>query len=97
MATVTTSKQFTLNVKDILRGLLMAVILPVLAIVQESISSGSLTFDWKRIGLVAAGAFIAYLIKNFFTPAQIVITDPHPATVEQVQQGKATVTVTPTS
>jgi hypothetical protein len=58
-----------LNLNDILKGLLMAVLTPVVVIVQQSIEAGAFTFDWKSIGLAAVGGGFAYLVKNFFTPA----------------------------
>ena len=63
----TTSDRFSLTSRDFVKGLIVAVILPVLTIIQQSISHGELTFDWKLIGLTAAGGLVAYLIKNFFT------------------------------
>lgn len=76
LQTTTTSKQFTINVKDLLRGLLLSVMNAVLTTAYTSISAGSLTFNWKAIGLVASGTAISYLLKNFFTPSQTVITPP---------------------
>lgn len=61
------SDLFSINWKDVIKGLVIAVILPVLATIQQSISMGELTFNWRLIGLTAAGAFVSYLIKNFFT------------------------------
>jgi len=61
------SDRFSINWNDILKGIYMSVILPVLAIVQNSITNGELTFNWKLIGLTAAGGFVGYLLKNFFT------------------------------
>lgn len=92
--TVTTSQRFTLNFRDVLKGLIMAVILPVLTIIQTSISAGSLTFDWKLIGLTAAGGFVAYIIKNFLSPAEIIVTNPSKETVEAVKEGESRVTIT---
>lgn len=56
-----------LNFNDILKGLLMAVLAPVIVIIEQSVTSGVLTFDWKTIGLAALGGGVGYLIKNFFT------------------------------
>jgi len=89
MATVTTSKQFTLNARDIVKGLMMAVILPVLTIIQQSISEGKLTFDWKLIGLTAAGGFVAYIIKNFLSPAEVVMTNVKSDTIDAIKDGAA--------
>ena len=91
--TVTTSKQFTLNFRDILKGLAVAVILPVLNVIYQSIEAGSFEFDWKRIGLLAAGGLIAYLIKNFLTPAEVVVTGLKKDTVDEIKDGVADVKV----
>jgi len=91
--TVTTSKKFSLNINDFTRGLLMAVITPVLAIVMDSLNQGSLTFNVKLIVISALAGGIAYLIKNFGTPAEITIKNAPEATVESVKDGDSTVKV----
>lgn len=58
---------FSVGVKDFLRGLIIAVLVPVFVIIQQSISAGSLIFDWKAIGISALGGLLAYVTKNFFT------------------------------
>lgn len=93
--TVTTSKQFSLNIKDLIKGLIMAAIAPVFAIILQSINAGILTFDWKIIGAAALVGIMSYLSKNFFTPAQIVIKDAPEAQVAAVKAGEATVRVVP--
>jgi len=93
MATVTGSKQFSLNIRDIVKGLVMAVILPVINVIYQSIEAGSFEFDWKRIGLLAAGGFIAYIIKNFLTPAEVTITNVKNDTVEAIKDGTADIKV----
>ena len=67
-----TSEQFRLNLQDLAKGLLIAVLTPILVVVQSTADAGTLTFDWKAIGMVAIGSGAAYLLKNFFTPAQII-------------------------
>lgn len=93
MNTTTTSGKFSLNAMDFLKGALLAVLTPVLTIIIDTLNAGSLTFDWKNIGIVAASTFAAYLLKNFLAPAQIVIQDPHPADVKAVKAGTAKATV----
>ena len=61
------SNFLSLNWLDIGKGLLMAILTPVVVIVQQSIEAGAFTFDWKSIGLAAVGGGFAYLVKNFFT------------------------------
>jgi len=92
MATeVTTSKQFSINWKDIIRGLLMAVLTPVILIIQQSISAGEFTFNWKQIGMAAIAGGFAYLVKNFFTPAQTVITGVTQPSTTTVTDAKETI------
>lgn len=62
------SNFLSLNIKDLLRGLLMAVLTPALVIVQQSVESGTLVFNWKSIGVAAFAGGVAYLLKNLFTP-----------------------------
>ncbi len=87
--TTTTSKQFTINISDVLKGLLMSVLTPVITIIITSLNAGELTFDWKKIAITALGAGLAYVVKNFFTPAEIVIKNPTNAQVNSVQEGNA--------
>jgi large-conductance mechanosensitive channel len=93
MATITTSRQFSLNLRDIVKGLIMAVILPVVNVIYQSIEAGSFQFDWKRIGLLAAGGFLAYVIKNFLTPAEVVVTGVKHDTIDAIKDGMADVKV----
>lgn len=61
------SKFLSLNWQDVLKGLVMAVLTPAIVIIQQSIESGSFTFDWKSIGVASLAGGFAYLVKNFFT------------------------------
>jgi hypothetical protein len=79
------SKQFSLSFRDVARGLVMAVLTPVIVIIQNSIASGELTFDWKNIGIAAIAGALAYLSKNFFEPSKV-ITIPEQAKIEQTTQ-----------
>lgn len=73
---MTTSNLFSLNTQDFLKGVLMAVLVPVMTIVTQSLQAGSLTFNWKAIGVAAIAGFVAYLTKNFFTPPATVSNSP---------------------
>jgi hypothetical protein len=72
-----TSSKFSLNVKDFLKGLLVSIGTAALVVIQTSIDAGSFNFDWKQVSIAAVGAGVAYLIKNFFTPAQKVTEAPN--------------------
>lgn len=75
----TTSKFLSLNLEDLGKGLLVAVITPVFTIISQSLEAGSLTFDWKAIGITALAAALAYLTKNFLQPSQTIIKIQPPA------------------
>ena len=64
-----TSNFLSLNWLDLGKGTLMAILTPVIVIIQQSIGAGVFTYDWKSIGLSALAGGVAYLVKNFFTPA----------------------------
>lgn len=67
-----TSPLFSLNFKDLGKGLLVAVGGAAITATEISIQAGSLTFNWYSISSVALAAGLSYLGKNFFTPAKIV-------------------------
>ena len=71
-----TSSLYALNVQDFLKGLLVAVISSVLVVLQSSLDAGNLKFNWHAIAVTATAAGVGYLLKNFFTPAQIVRSLP---------------------
>jgi len=54
-----------LNFKDLIHGLLMAILVPVFGVVQQSLSIGSLTFDWQHIKALALAGGLGYLFKKF--------------------------------
>lgn len=45
----------------------MAVIVPVLLAVQQSLAAGEFTFNWKALGLTALASFVGYILKNFLS------------------------------
>ncbi len=87
MATVvTTSKRFSLQLNDWTKALIMAVLTPVVTIIYQSVQAGSLTFDWKAIGIAAISGGLGYIMKNFLSPAETVIKNPTPEDVTKVKQ-----------
>jgi O-antigen ligase len=56
-----------LNIEDLAKGLILTVLTSVVAIVYNTVSAGSLTFDWQAIGLTALTSGLAYLMKNLLT------------------------------
>lgn len=57
----------SLGVQDFLKALIMAVVAPVLYIIQQSIAAGALTFNWHQIEMAAVAGAVGYLIKNYFS------------------------------
>lgn len=75
----------TLETMDFIKGAIMAAIIPVLLIVQQSIAAGDLVFNWKAIGMGAIAGFVGYLLKNLFT-------DTTKAAVETLSKQNVTIT-----
>lgn len=68
-----TSSFLSIDFKDALKGIIVAVGAAVFALVAESVSKGEFTFDFTAIWHTAVAAGIAYIGKQFFTPAKAVI------------------------
>lgn len=56
-----------LDIKDLSKGLILAVLTSVVTIISTTIEAGSLTFNWPLIGKVALVSALGYLTKNLFT------------------------------
>lgn len=61
------SDKFKLKLRDFLRGALMAILVPVVLIIQQSVDAGDLVFNWADILRASIAGLLSYLIKNFFT------------------------------
>ncbi len=59
-----------LNIQDLAKGLIVTMLTSVLTIAYQTVSAGSLTFDWKAIGLAALTSGLAYLMKNLLTNSE---------------------------
>ncbi len=67
-----TSPKYSINWKDFLKSLGIAVGTDVLFVIQQTIDSGSFSFDWKHIGMIALASVVTYLTRNFFRSAKVV-------------------------
>lgn len=61
------SNFLSLNWKDILKGLIMAILTPAAWVIQQSLDAGTLVLNWKQIAMAAVAGGLSYLVKNFFT------------------------------
>ena len=57
---------FSVSLRDVAVGALLAVSGAVLVSLQGALSSGA-EIDWNLVLKVAEGAFVSYIIKNFFS------------------------------
>lgn len=74
-------KFLNLNLTDLFKGLIMAVIGAVLTTVYSVINDPSI--DWNLVWKAAAGAAVSYLLKNLFTnPPSTIVIDPKKTYVE---------------
>lgn len=64
------SNLFTINWSDFLKGLVMAILVPTILIIQQSVDSGILTFNWKEIGMAAIAGAVGFLVKKFVTNSE---------------------------
>jgi len=56
-----------IDLNDLGKGLILAVLTSVLTIVYTTVQAGSLVFDWKLVGTTALTSALGYLLKNLFT------------------------------
>ena len=68
MATTSSPSPFmSLNWTDLGKGILMAILTPVITVIYQTIQSGSLILDFHSICIAAISGFVAYITKNFFS------------------------------
>lgn len=77
-----TSKFASIQWRDFTKGLLIAIIIPVIGILYEAIThwfntNDPFLVDWKGLAKAAFYGFTAYISKNFFEPSKtIVVVEP---------------------
>lgn len=80
MNSIITSAFGSINWRDVLHGLYVAVLGAVLSpLIQwaDALQTGKvLSLDYKQIGYTALAAGVGYLIKRFFTPATEITPAP---------------------
>jgi membrane protein implicated in regulation of membrane protease activity len=82
-----TAPKFSLSQNDFLKGLLMAVGTPVIAVLLATVQAGSWEFDWNMIGTTAVSALLMYLGKNFFNGPSLVVQDPSKNMIKEAKEG----------
>lgn len=91
MATPTTqtNKQYSLNLRDLSRGLLIAVLTAVTTTIYEALTQkgGLDAIEWKEVLAIALAAGLSYLIKNFFTATELVVVNPPQQALTAVSEG----------
>ncbi|MFP9114583.1 hypothetical protein ACLI1A_11620 [Flavobacterium sp. RHBU_3] len=74
MQKVVVSKQFGIKWRDVAKGVFLSVIVPVLVAAQGMLENQDADFNWSFLAKVAVGAFIGYMLKNFFDKPKVIIT-----------------------
>jgi hypothetical protein len=87
-ATTRVNKIYNLNWHDVARGLLLFVLSAVITAVYEAITQNGIgSIEWKEVGGIGVTAALSYLIKNFFTPTEVVVINPPQGALEKVKEG----------
>ena len=63
------TKLWTVKLGDFERGLIVAILTTPFTIIYDSVSTGALVFDWKKILAAAVAGGIGYILKNILTGA----------------------------
>lgn len=67
------SKFLSLSKKDLIKGLIMAILGTIVGILYTSISAGVFPLswlEWKPLLLAGLGTGLAYILKNFFSNSE---------------------------
>lgn len=90
MTKVVTSKQYTLNVRDIVRGLLVGIIMAAIPVIQETIDTwvagGDFVVNVRQLVDVSWKATLAYLTLNFFSQTKIMALPEKKADVQETEK-----------
>lgn len=70
MKKVTVNKKFVVQVADVLKGLVVAVLTSVLTAAQNIAVLGE--FNWTMIAMAAVSGGSAYILNRFFSKPQVV-------------------------
>lgn len=89
-ASIVSSKIFTVNVRDALRGLAIATLYAAFLVIQQGIFSdaGFSGIKWDQALLESVRAGIAYVGLNFFTQSKVMIKNPSEQLIDTVKEAK---------
>jgi hypothetical protein len=99
ITTVSTSKKFSVDIKDISKALIMAIGGAITDYLYSALGTTGGSFSnihWADIGKVALIAAFVYLSKNFFTPSQTIVAPAPPAGTTVTVPAPGETTQTPT-
>ena len=61
-----TSKLFSINVRDVLRGAIVSGLSGASGLILEALNAQA-NIDWNTVGNYAIAGALGYIVKNFFT------------------------------
>jgi len=68
--TVVSSAKWSVDLRDLAKGLILAVIVPVITVILQSVEAGSFKLDWQAIGTTALSALSGYILYKLPQPAK---------------------------
>ncbi len=81
------SEQFSINFRDLGKGLIISALTSALVLIQTSLGAGQLTFNWTQIGTAALAGGLAYLFKNgVLEPPKVITIVDNNSKVEQAKE-----------
>lgn len=80
-----TSKQFWLNAKDFVKGMLMAIGGSAFIVIENTLNAGVANINWRTVVIAGLASGTTYLVKNFFSPPAVkqIITNDEVADIKQ--------------
>lgn len=91
---ITTSKQWALDHRDVIKGVLVAALSAVGTVIENIIAGGN--FENIKLQPIAGAFFIggfAYLIKNFCEPSKITVKADSPYELVKKEQNDETIEI----
>ena len=90
MKQLVTSGFLTADMRDLLKGLVVAVLTSVFTVMMQSLEAGSLVFNWKAIAVTGLASALGYILKNMLTPSKVEVSGVDATSLQALKEGKAT-------
>lgn len=85
MKKVLISKQFVVQARDWINGLIIAVLSSILVVIEQAFDAQN-GIDWNLVYKMALSGGLAYVIKNFISKPKVITTYEDNAKAEKVAE-----------